>query len=529
MAIYHLTVKSHNRSDTGDDGAALAKEYKDVSESVAKLKNSVKCAAYRAGCILIDKSSGETFNFSKKTEVVYSDILAPANALPWMLDRESLWSNVEKIEKRYDATLFKEIEVALPIELSHEQHIELIKQFIKDYIVKLGIVVDFSIHMNPGNPHCHMMLSTRTITTDGFGNKNRDWDSKKRLHEWREGWAKVVNAHLKDAGCDVSIDHRSYKNQNSKKKPTRHVGPVFYLGDEITKERLAYNETIKEFNSLLDEEVELKVELSEVNKEIQQQAKITLEEILGSDVANKEYECRERFYKHFKQHYSWRKYYDDISQLRDMEEGANLAFWRRVMRRIDDTHPNDYEIALDMVPEQYRNTFRKKPDATQTTAIQQSMPQKVVATPVQPVESTEQKRRRRKQAPHYSVDRKFFDAVKAGRSETELHDEDRFRALVPHLILENYTESEVMMWWRIRLPVEDFADKVREHLAKTEIDPAVFTLDDFKTFQEDGHDFEDTAKFMVMRYYQLHPVEPQAPVTRPMQSKVKPSDRKSVV
>src|ERR1700733_10459600 len=103
---------------------------------------------------------------------------------------------VEASEKRVDSQLAREIEFSLPIELNKDQNIQLAREFIQDQFVLRGMIADFSIHWDEGNPHVHVMLSTRQLTPEGFGLKVVAWNSKILLQEWREKWAEYANFHL---------------------------------------------------------------------------------------------------------------------------------------------------------------------------------------------------------------------------------------------------------------------------------------------------------------------------------------------
>jgi len=204
MAIYHLTVKMVKRSDG---------------------RNAVGAAAYRSGTSMYEEATGVTHDYSKKMGVEHSEILAPANAPEWVFDRQMLWNQVEATEKRCDAQVAREVELGLPIELSKNEQIELLRDFVKREFVSRGMVADFSLHLdNPDNPHAHILLTTRDITPEGFGQKNRGWNQTRELLSWRRGWAEVTNEHLAQAGLGVRIDHRSYKDQGIELSPGRKLG-----------------------------------------------------------------------------------------------------------------------------------------------------------------------------------------------------------------------------------------------------------------------------------------------------------------
>ncbi len=204
MAIYHQTTKMVKRSEG---------------------RNAVAAAAYRAGISLYEEATGLTHDYSKKMGVEHSEILAPEGAPEWVFDRQQLWNTVEAVENRRDAQVAREVEVGLPIELTKSEQIELLRDFVQREFVARGMVADFSLHLdNPENPHAHILLTTRDLTADGFGQKNREWNDRAELMGWRRGWAEVTNEHLAAAGLGVRIDHRSYKEQRLGLIPGRKIG-----------------------------------------------------------------------------------------------------------------------------------------------------------------------------------------------------------------------------------------------------------------------------------------------------------------
>lgn len=232
MTIYHCSVKTHSRTN-------------------ASTNHAVRSAAYRAGSMLVDTASGNIYNYTRKTEVVFSEIRIPTKTPTRFLKREELWNEVEKSEKRIDAQLFREIEVALPRELTRIQMIDLLRIYLDEYAVKYGMIADFSIHDDGnGNPHAHIMLTMRNIEGDGFGNKNRDWNDKKFLAKWRKGWETCTNKVLKQAGIDERIDSRSYADQGKDCKPTLHEGREGIGGynKEKVQKRREYNSNTREYN-----------------------------------------------------------------------------------------------------------------------------------------------------------------------------------------------------------------------------------------------------------------------------------------
>ena len=204
MAIYHFHAKMVHR---------------------AKGESSVAGAAYRSGSKLYEASTGITHDYTHKSGVEHSEILAPSGAPAWVFDRNTLWNTVESFETRKDAQVAREIEVGLPIELEDREQVALLRDFVNREFVSKGMVADIGIHRdNPHNPHSHILLTTRDLTPEGFGQKNRSWNTTQQLLNWRRGWAEVTNEHLIEAGLGVRIDHRSYREQQLDLTPGVKIG-----------------------------------------------------------------------------------------------------------------------------------------------------------------------------------------------------------------------------------------------------------------------------------------------------------------
>lgn len=249
MSIYHCSIKNISRSSG---------------------RSAVACAAYRSGEELEDLETGITHDYRKKTGIAFAEIFLCKNAPERFQNREELWNEVEKIEKAADARLAREIEVAIPRELSLEEMKNLVAGYAK-MLTEEGMCVDAAIHLKVGNPHAHLMCTTRKIKADGtwdqkekkvyaldeFGNKipvidqetreqkigargRRIWkrvtvaandlNAKENVEKWRKMWSEHCNAYLEP---EQQIDHRSYERQGKKDViPTIHEG---YAAREMEK------------------------------------------------------------------------------------------------------------------------------------------------------------------------------------------------------------------------------------------------------------------------------------------------------
>ena len=201
-------------------------------------RSVVACAAYRAGEKLLDERYQKEQDYSKRTDVVHRNILTPNNAPEWTENREQLWNVVERVELRKDAQLAREFNFALPIELSLQENIKLTEEFTQRAFVDRGMIADLAIHVDRKNDgdyyHAHVMLTTRTVNQDGFGQKARTWNSKDLLFEWRQEWAEHCNRYLALNGLDLRIDHRTLADQAISLEPQHKIGPEA-ARDELTR------------------------------------------------------------------------------------------------------------------------------------------------------------------------------------------------------------------------------------------------------------------------------------------------------
>jgi Ti-type conjugative transfer relaxase TraA len=208
MAIYHLHVKVIGR--------------KAGSSAVAS-------AAYRSGSWLRDDRLDRSHDFSAKRGVVHSEVMLPEQAPEAWSDRERLWNDVEAFEIRKDAQLAREVEFALPRELTEAQRIELARDFVKSEFVDRGMIADLNVHRDIGEdglakPHAHVMLTMRSVDENGFGAKVRDWNRTEMVERWRERWAELANERLAELDIDARIDHRSLEAQGIALEPQSQIG-----------------------------------------------------------------------------------------------------------------------------------------------------------------------------------------------------------------------------------------------------------------------------------------------------------------
>ena len=208
MAIYHLHVKVIGR--------------KSGSSAVAS-------AAYRSGSRLRDERLGRSHDFSAKRGVVHSEVMLPENTPEAWSNPERLWNDVEAFEVRKDAQLAREVEFAIPREMTQAQGIELARDFAQSEFVGLGMIADLNVHWDVGEdglakPHAHVMLTMRAVDENGFGPKVREWNRTEMVQRWRERWADLANARLAELDIDARIDHRSLEAQRIALEPQNQIG-----------------------------------------------------------------------------------------------------------------------------------------------------------------------------------------------------------------------------------------------------------------------------------------------------------------
>ena len=278
----HSLPSSPNERNGGDTIAIYHCSIKIVSRG--KGKSAVAAAAYRSGEKLTNEWDGLTHDYTKKGGVVHSEILLPAHTPPAFSDRSILWNSVELSEKSNNAQLAREVEIALPVELSREEQTRLVREYCSSQFVSKGMIADFNLHdTGGGNPHAHILLTMRPLDENGAwlpkskkeyvldenGEKIRlpsgryktrkvdlvDWNNRENAEVWRRAWADLANEFLAQNNRPERIDHRSYERQGIEQIPTVHVGVSATQMEKkgIVTERGELNRNIKAANRILRE------------------------------------------------------------------------------------------------------------------------------------------------------------------------------------------------------------------------------------------------------------------------------------
>jgi ATP-dependent exoDNAse (exonuclease V) alpha subunit len=219
LAIFHLQIKSISR------GAG---------------RSATAAAAYRAGERIRDERTGMLHNYSRRIDVSHTEILLPSRLssanCAWATQRASLWNAAERAERRSDARVAREYQVALPAELNGAQRLQLARDFARELAERHNVAIDLAVHAprpagDPRNHHAHLLATSREVTAAGLGAKaGLDMQSEDRQHlglpvgiaEIKavcERWAVLSNEALAAAGLEVRIDHRSLRSQGIDREP----------------------------------------------------------------------------------------------------------------------------------------------------------------------------------------------------------------------------------------------------------------------------------------------------------------------
>jgi ATP-dependent exoDNAse (exonuclease V) alpha subunit len=230
VAVYFLNLKTFGRSSGS---------------------SAVSAAAYRAGERIRDERSGKTYDHSDRQDVLHKEIILPgqfaADDMSWARDRGNLWNTAESAETRKNARVAREYLVALPVELSPHNRVELVRDFSRELVERYRFALDVTIHAprnfpdsDPRNFHAHLLATTRELTTEGLGPKTAlEWNDANRrdaglgpaidelVHVQRR-WADAANEALRGAHLDVRIDHRTLQAQGIDREPTPRIPRVAF-------------------------------------------------------------------------------------------------------------------------------------------------------------------------------------------------------------------------------------------------------------------------------------------------------------
>ena len=213
MASYHLSVKTVSRA-TGRSAPAAA--------------------AYRTASRIENERDGLVHDYTRRSGVETSFVVAPAGAA-WAQDRSALWNAVEAAEKRRDAKVAREYELALPHELTSFDRRGLAMKFAREVVSRFGVAADVAIHAphpegDQRNWHAHVLTTTRVVEAEGLGAKTRELDvvqtSAPAVEALRALWAVQVNRALERIQSEARVDHRSFARRGEDLVAMQHLGPA---------------------------------------------------------------------------------------------------------------------------------------------------------------------------------------------------------------------------------------------------------------------------------------------------------------
>ncbi len=241
--------------------------------SAGKKRSAIASASYRSGEKLYDEREERNYFYPRdvKPETM---ILVPTNAPSWAKNRERLWNEVERKDRKVNSRYAKEFNIALPIELKNNEQKKLLQEYVQENFVDEGMVADIAIHREHiQNPHAHVMLTNRPFNQDGtWGLKCKtqyvkdakgrqlytksgfkkqrkiwlvDWDKKEKITEWRRNWAIKVNQLLAQKELPDRISEKTLIAQGINEVAMKHVGV-----NGKQHERKAFNEHVKNYRKM---------------------------------------------------------------------------------------------------------------------------------------------------------------------------------------------------------------------------------------------------------------------------------------
>lgn len=205
----------------------------------------VAAFAYASGQKFRDSRTGKTHYSSGRTDVISRGLILPPSAPRGFEDLQTFFDAWNQAEKRKDASMGHKYIIALPNELSTEQQVEVVREFIRKNFTKTGYPALYAVHsgkasehLKPAsieaagqredNPHVHIIASARKVDEHGFQATKLDGRATYKrafLLALRRSWADHLNATFERLGLETRVDHRSYKERGIDRIPTAHIGP----------------------------------------------------------------------------------------------------------------------------------------------------------------------------------------------------------------------------------------------------------------------------------------------------------------
>ncbi|MBX9621940.1 MAG: MobA/MobL family protein [Alphaproteobacteria bacterium] len=210
--------------------------------------------AYIACTILEEERTGLVFDYSKKQGLLGQGTLAPEGCPEWVYDKQMLRNAVESFEDQLAQRRFrghtdtvknaKSLEAkekflgscltgftanfALPLEIENPSDLlSLSERIVKECYVQKGLIAEWAVHYDKGNPHLHILATTRPWNGDTFSEARFRID-REQLIEIRHLAAETTNEFGQERGYNYHVDARSYEDRGLALLPSRHLGPKAY-------------------------------------------------------------------------------------------------------------------------------------------------------------------------------------------------------------------------------------------------------------------------------------------------------------
>lgn len=207
--------------------------------------SAVGAYSYASGQKFRDSHTGITYYSSGRTDVISYGLILPPSAPKSFEDPQLFFDAWNQAEKRKDASMGHKHRIALPNELSAEQQVEVVMEFIHKNFTKAGYPALYAFHSGKAdehvkpasieaphqredNPHVHIIASARKVDEHGFQATKLDGRAtykREFLLALRKSWADHLNATFERLGLEVRVDYRSYKDREIDQLPTPHIGP----------------------------------------------------------------------------------------------------------------------------------------------------------------------------------------------------------------------------------------------------------------------------------------------------------------
>lgn len=242
-------------------------------------RSLIAMAAYRSGERLYSELYEKENYYGHRLVKPDAFILKPDYVPEEFGNREYLWNKMELAETSPNAQLCREVNIALPVELSNKDQKELVTSYVQKMFVSKGMIADVAIHRDDSNnPHAHIMLTMRKVDERGqilnkqkrvpvldehgkqvynekghrktVSIKTTDWDKKELLLEARKEWANMTNNLLRKRGIDEQITEKSHKELGKKELPTIHEGVLSRKLEErgVVTNQVQHNQLVREHN-----------------------------------------------------------------------------------------------------------------------------------------------------------------------------------------------------------------------------------------------------------------------------------------